>query len=323
MRPSRILTVRLGAMGDVIHALPSVATLKRNFPLARITWAIEPKWAVLLEQNPYVDEVLAVDRRSWAGFRSAWTALRQSRFDLAIDLQGLIKSAIILAGSGARRRIGFDRRQAREPLAALFYNQPVKTSPAHVVDRNLELANAAGATRVYREFPLPPGRPEGELPQGRFVLACPLAGWPSKQWPLEYYSEVADALREDRCTLVVNGAPSVRDTLSQIRGAHTHLSGIPGLIDATRRAAGVIGVDSGPLHLAAAIGRPGVAIFGPTDPAQNGPYGTSIAVLRDPGAVTTYKREAAIARSMRAVRPEAVMDALRIRIAFNGERTRV
>jgi heptosyltransferase-1 len=321
MSGPRILVVRLGAMGDVIHALPAVATLKRSFPAARLTWAIDPKWAVLLDGNPYVDEMLLFDRRDWSSVRAAWRALRRERYDTAIDFQGLIKSALLAAASGARDRIGFDRSLAREPLASLFYRHAVRTTSAHVVDRNLELAHAAGANQTCREFPIPPGREEGELPDGRFVLACPLAGWASKQWPIECYSSIVRSLREDGYSLVVNGAPAAREILGQIDGAHVHLSGIEGLIDATRRAAGVIGVDSGPLHLAAALCRPGVAIFGPTDPARNGPYGGTITVLREPGARASYKRGRNVSASMRAVRPEVVADALRVRLSFHAERT--
>jgi heptosyltransferase-1 len=309
-------------MGDIVHALPAVATLKRSMPSARIAWVIDPKWVPLLAGNPYVDEVIPFNRREWGSVRALWSRLRRERFDLALDLQGLIKSAVIAAASGARQRIGYAHGQARESAASWFYSHPLRTHSAHVVDRNLELAAAAGAGQFAREFPLPQGNPEGELPPGRFVLACPLAGWASKQWPLEYYSEIASQLNEDGTTLVLNGAPGARATLDQVPGAWIHISGIEGLIDATRRAAAVVGVDSGPLHLAAAIGQPGVAIFGPTDPARNGPYGATFTVLRDLTAVTTYKRDSAISASMRAVRPAAVIEALRVRMVFHNERTR-
>jgi heptosyltransferase-1 len=322
MTPYRILVVRLGAMGDVIHALPAVVSLKQTFPAAHLSWMIDPKWAPLLRDNPYVDQTVVFDRRRLAGIRAAWRHLRKMRYDLAVDLQGLIKSAAIVAASGAGIRVGFDRSSARESLAAYAYSRPVAPSALHVVDRYLEVARAAGASSTRREFPLPPGRPEGDLPDGPFILACPLAGWESKQWPLEYYSVVARQLRAEGSTLVVSGAPSSSETLSRIDGAHAHVSGIEGLIDATRRACGVIGVDSGPLHLAAALGRPGVAIFGPTDPARNGPFGGTFTVLRDPSAQTTYKRGREIAASMRAVRPEAVLESLRIRLAFYRERTK-
>jgi heptosyltransferase-1 len=160
-------------------------------------------------------------------------------------------------------------------------------------------------------FPLPPGRPEGVLPGGEFVLASPLAGWRSKQWPMEHYRELAARLRHLNIPLVLNGPPSAGAELAQVPGAIAHWSGIAGLIHATRRAAAVIGVDSGPLHLAAALNKPGVAIYGPTDPALNGPFGDSLQLLRAPDAVTSYKRGATPDASMWRVQPELVFEALR------------
>ncbi len=188
------------------------------------------------------------------------------------------------------RIFGLDRSLAREPLASLFYSDPVVARSIHRVDRNLELAAAAGAPVAVHESPLPAGRAEGSLPQGPFVLACPLSGWRSKQWPLEYYARVAGRLsREAGVPLVLNGPPSESEALAGVPDAVLHLSSIEGLIHATRRATAVVGVDSGPLHIAAALGKPGVAIFGPTDPAQTGPYGGTFTVLRDPAAITSYK----------------------------------
>ena len=176
--------------------------------------------------------------------------------------------------------------------------------------RNLDLAAAAGAHSALHTFPLPPGQPHSDLPEGDFVLASPLAGWRSKQWPAEHYRALAIRLRRELAIpLVINGPAGT--IFRDIPEALLHTSGLPGLIYATRRAAAVIGVDSGPLHLAAALGKPGVAIFGPTDPARNGPYGESFQVMRSPSAVTTYKRGGSIDESMRQVTPDEVFEALR------------
>ena len=302
----RILVVRLGSMGDVIHALPAVATLKHSFPHSRVSWVIKPQWAPLLEGNPFVDEVIEFQRDT-AGILDLRRRLRSEKFQLAVDFQGLIQSALIAAAARPEQIVGLYRSQARESLAALFYSNAVRTTSAHRVDRCLELATAAGASSIVNTFPLPPGRPEGSLPTGKFVLACPLAGWGSKQWPLEYYTELAQGLGTP---LVVNGPPQSADTLAQISGAIIHTSGIPGLIDATRRAHAVVGVDSGPLHLAAALSKPGVAIYGPTDPASHGPYGDSLRVLRAADAVTSYQRRPDHDPGMRAIRPSDVLEAL-------------
>jgi heptosyltransferase-1 len=174
----------------------------------------------------------------------------------------------------------------------------------------MALAIAAGAHSGPAEFPLPGGRAEGALPE-RFVLASPLAGWRSKQWPLEHYAPLARRLKDESgLSLVLNGAPNSEAMLRSVEGAWVHISGIAGLIDATRRATAVLGLDSGPMHLGAALGKPGVALFGPTDPARNGPYGGSLSVLRHASAKTTYQRGTGIDPALRALTPEVVATAL-------------
>ncbi len=301
----RILAVRLGAMGDIIHTLPAVASLKHGIPGSSVTWAIEERWAPLLEGNPYVDRVVEIERRTLKGIGRAWRELREQRFDLAVDFQGLIKSSLAAAVARPERILGF--HQTRERAAAWFYSSRVRAEAVHVVDRNLELAAAAGVPNLLRVFPLPPGEAEGELPEGPFVLCSPLAGWGAKQWPLENYERLGEILeREFNVKLVADGP-------REVRLAHTvaHVSTLRGLIYATRRAAAVVGLDSGPMHLAAALGKGGVAIFGPTDPARNGPYGGTVSVLRSEMAATTYKRGANAGAEMRAITPEMVAQALR------------
>ena len=306
MTGPRILVTRLGSMGDVIAALPAVASLKHSIPHSRITWVIDPKWSVLLEGNPYVDSVMLLDRRTLAGLKSAWRQLRAERFDLAVDFQGLIKSALVATIARPERIFGFDAAQARESQASWFYSTRVQVRSQHAVERNLELAAAAGASSILRTFPLPPGAPEGRLPEGDFVLASPFAGWGAKQWPLENYARLAERLRRE-CGLpvVLNGPEAI-----QLEGIQSHVSGIAGLIHATRKATAVVGLDSGPMHLAAALGKPGIALFGPTCPARNGPYGGTFKVLRSPNAVTSYKRTAEPHASMREIAPDQVFEAL-------------
>jgi len=298
-------------MGDVIHALPAVGSLKQSFPGSCVAWLVDPKWAPLLEGNPFLDEVIPFDRRNFRELLEIRSRLRARRFELAVDLQGLIKSALLASMAGPARIYGFHQSIVREKLAAVFYSCRVRANSEHVVDQNLELAAAAGASNPYPGFPLPSGRPEGRLPESGFVLASPIGGWRGKQWPLEYYRELAVLLsKKAALTLVVNGPLDSAAELGAIGEVWQHCSGLAGLIDATRRATAVVGIDSGPLHLAAALEKPGVAIFGPTDPARNGPYGESFAVLRGSAAHTTYRRGAEIDPSMREVSPETVCDAL-------------
>jgi heptosyltransferase-1 len=307
---ARILVVRLGAMGDILHALPAVASLKHSYRGARLTWLVKPQWAPLLEGNPFVDRLVLLRRDFPAGLYRTWRTLHAESYDFAVDFQGLLQSAVLASSAHPDRIFGFHASQLRERAAGLFYSVNTLSTACHVVDRNLDLAAAAGATSALHTFPLPPGSPEGQLPEGDFVLACPLAGWRSKQWPLEHYAALAGRLRAELgVPLVLNAPPGA--TFPQVSGAILHHSGLPGLIHATRRAAAVVGVDSGPLHLAAALAKPGAAIFGPTDPARNGPYGNSLQVLRSPSAITTYRRGSAIDESMRQVAPEMVFQVLK------------
>src|SRR5438105_5376083 len=170
----RILVVRLGAMGDLIHTLPAAASLKHSFPGSEVTWLVEPKWAPLLEGNPYVDRVALLERGDPGAWIRSWRKLRVERFDFAVDFQGLMKSALAASMSRPERIFGFHQSQVRERPAALFYSNRTVARAAHVVARNLELAADAGAVSILRTFPLPDGAPEGELPDTPFVLASPL-----------------------------------------------------------------------------------------------------------------------------------------------------
>jgi heptosyltransferase-1 len=162
--------------------------------------------------------------------------------------------------------------------------------------KNLDLVASLGLDASLRKLG-PKGFPEGKLPDDKFVLAAPYAGWKSKQWPIERYVEIGKRLNEKhRMQLVLNVMPGAE--LPESRFLWRHESGMEGLIDATHRAHAVLGLDSGPLHLAALLGKPGLALFGPTDPARNGPHGSTVRVLRSPGAATTYKRDDEISPSM-------------------------
>jgi len=305
-----ILVIRLGAMGDIIHSLPAVASLRQSFPKRRIIWVVARKWVQMLEGNPHIDEIVPFERRGKGALYRAWRTLQLIEPEMAIDFQGLIQSALVGRAARPGRLIGLHRSQAREPLAALLYSQQVKTAGPHRVETNLQLAAAAGAAQLTEQAWIPAGRAEGELPSGAFVFASPFAGWASKQWPLENYGLLAQALIAEGLPLVVNVPPGFGETLAGMRELRVHESGLPGLIDATRRAAAIVGVDSGPMHLAAALGKPGVAIFGPTDPLRNGPFHSRLAVLRAADARTSYKRQDEAAASMRAVGVEQVKDAL-------------
>lgn len=325
----RILVVRLGAMGDIVQTLPAVADLRSAMPDARIDWAVETRWKPLLDGNPSIDEAIPISLglwrnsksrlRSWNEARGLVRSLRARGYDLALDFQGLVKSALLAKLSDAGCVAGFEPSLQREPLAGLVYSRRAGSSSRHVVDRYRDLAAfVVGAPSANpATFPLPEGTLDASLPE-RFVLASPRAGWASKQWPAAHYSELAATIWHSRnIPLVVDCAPGDERHVEAIDAAAPpgavipHASTIEGLIGATRAAEAVVGVDSGPLHLASAAGKPGVAIFGPTDPDRNGPYGSGIVVVRDPIAETTYKRGRDPSRSMHACGPAMVYDSLR------------
>jgi heptosyltransferase-1 len=192
----------------------------------------------------------------------------------------------------------------------MFYTRRVAVSGPHRVQRNLQLVAAAGATNQTQQAWIPKGFPEGDLPSAPFVLTSPFAGWGSKQWPLRHYDRLAELLNKEGIQLVANVPATRANELAELSHIRVHSSSLPGLIDATRRATAVMGVDSGPLHIAAALDRPGVALFGPTDPAQTGPFNSRMTVLRAPSAETTYKRGARVHGSMTEITVEQVSDAL-------------
>ncbi len=295
-------------MGDILHTVPAVTRLRQRWPDAEITWVLEPRWMPLLAGTRIVDHLLPLERRSAASVWIALKWLRRWRPDLAIDFQGLLKSAITAWLSGAEDRLGFASEALREAQAGVFYTQLVTPNHAHIVDRNLELVGATAMDHPEK-WSGPIGFPQGTLPSGDFVLAAPFAGWKSKQWPIERYLDLGQRLTTERgLKLVLNVMPGT--TLPESNFIWRHESGIEGLIDATRRARAIVGLDSGPMHLAATLQKPGVALFGPTDPDRNGPYGGSMRVLRVDGATTSYKRDNEVSKSMLRLDVDQVWTAL-------------
>lgn len=307
---SGILAIRLGAMGDIIHALPAVASLKASFPQHKLSWLVSPRWMPLLKGNPAIDELIAFERSGLKALKASWRRLRQKRFDLAFDFQGLLQSAI--AGRAARPQTfyGFSRSVAREAHAAWFYDFPIEVMGPHRVQRNLQLVEAAGADKLTTGAWIPQGSPEGDLPSSPFVLTNPFAGWTGKEWPLPSYELLGQKLRKEGLQLVASVPEGKAPELRNFQHVSVYISTLNGLIDATRRATAVVGLDSGPLHLAAALGKPGVALFGPTDPVCTGPFGDSLTVLRAPHVETTYKRHDTVHASMKEILVEQVAAAL-------------
>ena len=331
LHPRRILIVRFGSMGDVIHGLPVASALKERFPKCEIDWLVENRWRDLLLENPSLHRVIDVNTLEWrkrpfspavwSALAARLAALRESHYDYALDLQGAVKSAVACAISGARQTIGFDTPWVKEPPCAALYTRRVRVTTQHVVDANLALAAALGARCSEVRFPLPPGDPSllpPHLPSSNFAVFNPGAGWRSKCWPPESYAALADALdAEFHIPVVLNLGPGEEPLASDIesncrRANPQRFSGtLRALIALMRRSRLMVGPDTGPLHLAAALGVPTVGLFGPTDPRRNGPYGRRQRSLRPPGAVTTYRHSSEEGAEMRRITAEQVLEAIR------------
>jgi heptosyltransferase-1 len=296
---TRILLVRLGALGDIVHAIPVAAALRHAFPGSRIDWLVSAKHREILDLVPVIDRRLAINDRGGAGAGTPMLAaigeLRRSHYDVALDLQGLLKSAVLARMSGATRVVGFSSSYLREPLARAFYTDVHEpTGIAHVVFQNLSLLEALGLTVVTPEFPIE--RTESavandmrERTGGRYALLNPGAAWPNKRWPPSRFGAVAAALRDRHGLLSVvpwgpGEQPIAEELVASSRGAAilSPPTAIADLVALARGAALMISGDTGPTHIAAAVGTPIVGLFGPTRPARNGPWSAAdIAVARD------------------------------------------
>ena len=272
--PERLLLIRLSAFGDVIHTIPAVVALREALPQTEIAWAVEPAYAELVEIVARV-KAIRVSLKRWSVARIAAARRDVRGFSTAIDFQGLIKSALIARVSGARDRYGFARDVIREKPAALFVNRPATIDRSkHVVEWNMELARtfAPAITRVP-EVDFTPFAQEASGQLARFanrVVLLPGAGKPGKQWPVERFAELAKRIGSD--VLVVWGPGE--EALARAIGAEVAPpTNFRELAFVLRHAKLVIGADTGPLHLAAALATPLVGLYGPTDPARNGPYG--------------------------------------------------
>jgi heptosyltransferase-1 len=309
-------------MGDILHAVPAVSSLKLSFPDCRLVWLVNPKWVDLLTGNPAIDKVVPFDRSNLSALWQLRKVLRKYEFEAAVDFQGLLQSAFAGRFSGARVLYGFSRNVAREPLASLLYTERVHVTGPHRIERNLQLIQAMDARELTRESWIPPGASEGQLPSNPYVLASPFAGWKGKEWPFDRYEPLGKRLKEEGLELVISVPRQQAHRSRPSPNVFVYSSSVPGLIHATRNATAVLGVDSGPLHLAAALKKPGVALFGPTDPAQTGPFNSPMIVLRDSAIETTYKRGKTVHPSMAGLEVEDVAQALLRSIASKPAATR-
>jgi heptosyltransferase I len=356
-RFERILIVRLSSMGDVVHALPAATMLRSAFPHATIGWLIEERWAELLctlscpraggvsPQRPLVDHVHPVSlkawRRSlfspqtWERIAAGLSDLRAVHYQVAVDFQGAVRSAVLARWSGAPTIYG--AMQPRENAASMWYTRTVLTRGQHVVEQACSLAEAlinetsACEAASSKRLAIPPAMfPCDPIAEAaidlrlhesgihNFAMLNPGAGWGAKQWPAARYGEVAQALAQPKNGLrtILNFGPReeslAREAEVASAGSAVALSfSISELIAVTRRARLFIGGDTGPMHLAAALGVPVVALFGPTDPQRNGPFAMRGMVLRNPASRNSLSHRDAVDPGLLAITSDEVVAAAR------------
>lgn len=315
----RIALVKLSALGDVVHALPAAHALRRSLPRCELTWVVERREAAILAGNPDVDHVVPVDTRLWrrefrrpggahtvfVKVRGFVRAIRARRFDVTLDLQGNLKSGLITGLTGAPLRVGFALGDCRESANVLFTNRRLRKppGPVHVVEESFALLAGLGLLRSALGVPTYPIaadpaaeaaaarllEQEGVKPEDPLVALNPGSGGDGKRWPPEAYRRLGDelALRLGARVFVCWGPGEeglARAVARDMRAAPVlpPLTTIPELVAVLRRATLVVGGDTGPVHIAAALGVPTVALHGPTDARRNGPYGPRLATVQSP-----------------------------------------
>lgn len=304
----RILFVKLGAIGDIVHALPALAEARRACPDSVIDWVAESRSGQILRDNPAIDQLVEIDTHSIRKLRSPDALMKEIRrqagplrggkYDVAIDLQGLLKSALIAKVSGARQRWGLDRAGLKEPAAGLMYTNRVATDRGiNVIDKNLQLVGGAlGIADLSGEHEFPIGtsaddRAEAEdiasQVDGDFVILNPAGGWVTKLWPAENYGRLAEKIRSELgLASIVTTGPKEKALAARVRefsgDAVFAEPSLKGFYELAKMSAAYVGGDTGPTHLAVAAGAPVVGIFGPTEWWRNGsPRADDIGVGRE------------------------------------------
>jgi heptosyltransferase-1 len=334
MPDQRFLLLRLGSLGDIVHALPAAGALRDTFSDARIDWAVDPKWMRLLDGNSDLTEVIPFDRKSAGSVVGAIRKLRDAKYTCAIDFQALYKSALLSFASGAPQRIGFQSSYAREGFAALLYTDRFNPRGAHKVEHNLTLAEHAGARVAAPRFPLAIHAEDEELIArelsahglNEYFVLNPGGGWRSKCWPAERYGELHRKLA-DRYGWrgVVSFGPGEEMIARAVIEAAWKAPpvalalGLGPLLALLQRAKFVVSADTGPLHLAAALRSPVIGLYGPTDPARNGPYAAGDVVVRNlPVSETTYGRGASYSPAMLSITVDQVLEAVERRLGLRS-----
>jgi heptosyltransferase-1 len=328
-------------MGDILHSLPAATALRLEHPEWVIGWAVEPRWQGLFRAHtgvsqrgdamPLVDHLHLVDAKQWGkqplrpqtltDISRLRRELKAQHYDVCVDLQGAVRSALIGRSARAARMIGED--QPREGAARWLFGERVPTAGRHVIEQSIEVLNAVAGEKLPFIAPRLPldGAAEawvdavlGQSLKSPFVIINPGAGWGAKRWPVERYGAVAKGLAAMGYGVVVNAGPEEErlgaEVVSASGGSAVAVAPNLGeLIALTRRSSLTIAGDTGPLHLACALSKPVVGIFGPTDPARNGPFGCEFRVLRHPESKRDHSRRSEPEAGLLTISPEEVLTA--------------
>ena len=332
MPEPRFLIVRLGSLGDIVHTFPAIAALRCSFPESEIVWLTHPRWVELVSSSGLASEIWPVDSRDLSDVRAVIGKVRGQHWDAAIDYQGLWKSALLPALGGVGKRIGFSSSTVREFGVPILYTDRVDSKTIHIADQNGELSLRAGATNPVARVQLRVKETDQRkvcadlkaLGIDRYVVLSPGGGWRSKCWPADRFGALCQRIRRElnlRC--VINYGPGEESLAESVKTASGNAQPIVydgelgPLMALLQNALCIVGGDTGPLHLALALGVKGVAIFGPTNPARNGPYPPQPIVLRDPEAQTTHDRGTETSPFLLKVSVEQVFAAVRQRLGDN------
>jgi lipopolysaccharide heptosyltransferase I len=287
--PQRILIVKPSAIGDVVHTLPVLNLLRKRFPAAHIAWLVTPACSGIVDGHPQLNEVIHFDRHGgFAAFRAVSLQLRAAKYDLVLDLQGLFRSGLFTFATRAPVRVGF--ANARE-MAPAFYNRRVEVLNAevHAMDRYLAMAEAVGCERGPVEYVWPTEDADRfamrtMIGDRRYAVLLPGTNWSTKRWPAEKFAALIEPLKERfGLDTVIAGRGKDAAAVAALAGGAIDLTDkttLRQLVALLENAAVVIANDSGPMHIAAALGRPLVTVFGPTNPVRTGPYQRQETVVR-------------------------------------------
>lgn len=306
-QPRKMLVIKPSALGDIIHSMPFLNAVRKRCPRLEIHWVVARGLHELLADHPMIDRLWIIDKDRWKRaavlgrtvreLRDLASALRRERFDIAVDLQGLLRSGLICAMTGARERLGFAEAREGSPI---FYTRRINGGrDIHAVDRYLRMAAALGCDTREVRFPLPPNslRPLLDLrPGDDYLVIAPAAGGAAKQWPARYFGDLAARLPMKAFIVAGPSDTALAGEVERLsRGNAVSLAGKTDLRELTAVVVGaklLISSDTGPMHIAAALDVPVVAVFGPTNPARTGPYGSIHTTVRaDAPCSPCYKRK--------------------------------